>query len=139
MLERLAPVDREPTRTSLLEALRARTASLHAIAERTGIVADILQRRAGIDGYRLLLRNLLPVYRSLEQELAAHRTSAVTGLIFHPGLARAAAIEADLKALRGPEDLPFLPEAARYTEAIHHASQGRGARLIAHAYARYLG
>jgi heme oxygenase (biliverdin-producing, ferredoxin) len=142
MLERVNEAGRELRPASLLEALRERTKQLHAQAERTGIVAEILHRRVAVAGYALLLRNLLPVYRTMEQALAAHRTSAVVGLIVRPELDRAAAIEADLQTIAGlcdTADLPELPEAARYANAIRQASEGSGIRLIAHAYARYLG
>lgn len=127
---------------SLLEALRERTGELHALAERTGIVADILHRRAGRDGYALLLRNLLPVYRSMEQALAERQTSPVLGMIVRPELYRTAAIESDLRAMtsfRPAEALTELPAAARYVDAIRRCSEGSGIRLIAHAYTRYLG
>lgn len=142
MLERVSEAGRELRPASLLEALRERTKQPHALAERTGIVADILHRRANVTGYALLLRNLLPVYRTMEHALAGKRSSAVVGLIVHPELDRAAAIEADLRiiaSLYGIVDLPLLPEATRYVDAIRRASEATGSRLIAHAYARYLG
>src|SRR5215470_16231373 len=117
MLERVSEAGRELRPASLLEALRERTKQLHAQAERTGIIAEILHRRVSVTGYALLLRNLLPVYRTMEQALVAHRTSAVVGLIVRPELDRAAAIEADLLAIASVyriADLPQLPEALRY-------------------------
>ena len=142
MLERLNEAGRELRPASLLEALRERTRQLHAIAERTGIVAEILHRRASLAGYALLLRNLLPVYQAMEQGLTEHRTSAVVGMLVRPELDRFGAIEADLRAianLYSIGDLPRLPESFRYVAAIRQASRGTGVRLIAHAYARYLG
>lgn len=142
MLERLSEAGRELRPASLLEALREQTKQLHAVAERTGIVAEILHRRGSLFGYALLLRNLLPVYRTMEQGLAAQRTSAVVGLLVRPELDRAGAIESDLHVianLYGIDDLPLLPEASRYADVISEASKGTGIRLIAHAYARYLG
>lgn len=142
MLERVSDAGRELRPASLLEALRERTRELHATAERTGIVAEILHRRADLFGYALLLRNLLPVYRTMEQALAAQRGSAVVGLLVRPGLDRAGAIEADLRTIAdmyGLGDLPQLPESVRYTDVIQLASEGTGVGLIAHAYARYLG
>lgn len=142
MLERVNEAGRELRPASLLEGLRERTKQLHAQAERTGIVAEILHRRVHVSGYALLLRNLLPVYRTMEHALAAHRTSAVVGLIVRPELDRTTAIEADLQTIASLyriTDLPQLPEAVRYANAIRQASEGSGIRLIAHAYARYLG
>jgi len=142
MLEHVSNAGRVLRPASLLEALRERTKALHALAERTGIVTEILHRRASVVGYALLLRNLLPVYRAMEQSLAAHGTSPVVGPIVRPELYRTDAIVADLDALAKLHrfnELPQLPEAARYADAIGQAAEGAGVRLIAHAYTRYLG
>lgn len=125
---------------SLLEALRGRTRDLHTQAERTGIIADILQGRSSRDGYALLLRNLLPVYQVLEEQMARHARSPLIGPLLRPELARTKSIEQDLQALSvDVPAVPLLTAAADYVEAIFSASGGDGGRLIAHAYARYLG
>ena len=142
MLERVNDAGRDLRPASLLEALRERTRELHATAERTGIVAEILHRRADLFGYALMLRNLLPVYRTMEQALAAQQGSVVVGCMVRPELDRAGAIESDLRVISDRYrigDLPELPESIRYADAIRQASGGTGVRLIAHAYARYLG
>jgi len=57
-----------------------------------------------------------------------------------PALNRAAAISFDLGQLADNwSELPLLPAARDYAAAISAASAGAGQRLIAHAYARYLG
>src|SRR5215475_6650497 len=125
MLERVSEAGRQLRPASLLEALRERTKQLHAQAERTGIVAEILHRRANVVGYALLLENLLPVYRTMEQALAEQKNSALVGLITRPELNRADAIESDLSVIASLHrigDLPQLPEATRYADAIHEAS-----------------
>jgi heme oxygenase len=139
MLERLEGTEGLLQSASLLEGLRERTRQLHTEAERTGIVADMLRGRARREDYARLLRNLLPVYRTLEEELAKHASSPLLGPIVRGELERAEAIEADLQhlALLGSE--PVLPEAVSYANAIRQASAGDGSRLIAHAYVRYLG
>ena len=125
---------------SLLEALRERTKALHTQAERTGLIAEILHGRGTQSGYLLLLRNLLPVYATMEAELVRHRGSPGIGAIVCPELSRAAAIESDLAHLSDRwSELPLLPAALAYAAAISAASAGAGHRLIAHAYARYLG
>ena len=111
-----------------LDAVKAATWALHTRAERSGIVADILAGRAGRDGVALLLRNLLPVYLVLDASRFGE-----------PGLVRAAAIEADLRML-SPDLFPaLLPEGRAYAERVQQAAQRSDARLIAHAYVRYLG
>lgn len=124
----------------LLEALRERTADLHTKAERSGIIADILHGRADRDGYVLMMRNLLPVYQALEQGLQRRIASPVVAPVARSELARANAIEADLAALAADwSTWPVLPEAGYYVDAIVRSAEGDGSRLIAHAYARYLG
>ncbi len=140
MLERLDTAGRSLRPASLLEALRERTKDLHTRAERSGIIADILHGRATRDGYGLMLRNLLPVYQALEEELARYAGSPVVGSIVRSELTRAGAIERDLQSLSvETSELPVLPATANYVKAIVQASGGDGGRLIAHAYARYLG
>lgn len=140
------PVTRPPSDGSppqgLADLLRARTRVLHAQAERSGILADILRGRAGRSGYALLLRNLLPAYEALETGLARHRDTPGIGGLLASGLARAPTIESDLAALAGVawrDRLPLLDVGRRYGERVAVAAEGGGARLVAHAYVRYLG
>jgi heme oxygenase len=133
---------RSEPRDSLSEALRARTAELHRQAERAGIVNDILRGEATRHGYALLLRNLLPAYEAMEQGLDRHRATRGTGLFAKHGLYRATALRADLAALAGDDwarTTPLLPAGAAYRDRLTVAAGGDGARLIAHAYARYMG
>ncbi|WP_315725284.1 MULTISPECIES: biliverdin-producing heme oxygenase [unclassified Bradyrhizobium] len=123
---------------SLLEAMRDRTKALHVTAERTGLVAELLRGRGTVQAYALLLRNLLPVYETLEAELIRHQASAVVGHIVRSELHRSAAIRADLAQLDAT-DLTVLPEAIAYVRAIREAGSGSGHPLLAHAYTRYLG
>jgi len=156
MLKRVDEAGRQLRPASLLEALRERTKALHTQAERSGIIAEILHGRGTRAGYALLLRNLLPVYATMEAELARHHGSSGTGSVFCPELNRAAAIGSDLGHLLDTwsstsqgtsqgtwqdtwQELPLLPAACDYVAAISAASAGGGQRLIAHAYARYLG
>jgi len=57
----------------IVTALYLRTKALHVEAERTGIIRDLLRGEATREGYVLLLRNLLPAYRAMEQGLVRHR------------------------------------------------------------------
>jgi heme oxygenase len=140
MLERPEGTEGLVRSASLLEGLRERTQQLHTEAERSGIVADMLRGRARREDYGRLLRNLLPVYRTLEEELAKHASSPLLGPIVRGELERADAIEADLRHLGvPPSEQPVLPESAAYANAIRQAAAGDGSRLIAHAYVRYLG
>lgn len=121
--------------------LRERTRLLHAEAERSGFVREILRGRACQDGYALLLRNLLPAYRQMELGLERHRLTPGVRAIAQPSVYRTRALEADLENLRGrawSRSLPLLPAGDRYARRVVAATKGEGSRLIAHAYVRYL-
>jgi heme oxygenase (biliverdin-producing, ferredoxin) len=127
---------------SLTEMMRNATLRLHARAERSGIVNDILRGKASRYSYALLLRNLLPAYQTLEAGLEAHRRSSPVQAAACRELYRAAALSADLVQLSGskwPSMLPLLAAGEKYAQHVAHASRDDGARLIAHAYTRYLG
>jgi heme oxygenase (biliverdin-producing, ferredoxin) len=127
---------------SVVTALYFRTKALHLEAERTGIIRDLLQGNASREGYILLLRNLLPSYMELEQGLERYHRSVLLNQVANYRLDRAPTIESDLVALCGrawKDDVPLLPESELYARRIAKAAEGDGARLIAHAYTRYLG
>jgi heme oxygenase (biliverdin-producing, ferredoxin) len=127
---------------SVVTALYLRTKTLHVEAERTGIIGDLLRGNASRDGYILLLRNLLPAYQAMERGLARHRKTPGLGALANYRLDRAPAIESDLSALCGKSwqrDITLLPAGDNYARRVAEAAQGNGARLIAHAYTRYLG
>jgi heme oxygenase (biliverdin-producing, ferredoxin) len=131
-----------PLHDSIVTALYLRTKSLHVEAERTGIIRDILRGEASRKGYILLLRNLLPAYREMEQGLERHRGSPIFNALANYRLDRAPAIESDLISLCGKgwrRTIPVLDAAETYAQRIAKAVEGNGARLIAHAYTRYLG
>jgi len=133
--ERIRPV-------GLVAAMRHRTRRLHAEAERSGIVREVLRGTATTDGYALLLRNLHPVYRALEDGLERHRRTPLLRDLARSELYRSAAIEADLAALVGltwPESLPLLAAGRRYAARVEVAGDGDGSLLLAHAYTRFLG
>ncbi|MGP9810455.1 biliverdin-producing heme oxygenase [Rhodopseudomonas sp. NSM] len=127
---------------SVVTALYVRTKALHLEAERTGVVAEILRGAASREAYVLLMRNLHPAYRAIEDGLERHRNSPILAPLASWRLARTAAIAADLAALAGPDwaqQWPLLPEGNAYANTVALAAEGDGSRLIAHAYTRYLG
>jgi heme oxygenase (biliverdin-producing, ferredoxin) len=127
---------------SVVTALYLRTKTLHLEAERSGIVRELLRGSANRDGYILLLRNLLPVYQAMERGLDRHRKTPGIGALANYRLDRAPAIKSDLVALCGEawqHNIPLLSTGDHYARRITEVSQGNGARLIAHAYTRYLG
>ncbi len=126
--------------SSLADLLRERTRRLHAQAERSGILHELLAGRASRRAYALWLRNLAPVYEALERALEGPgRSSALRGIAL-PQVYRSEALAADLLALGGPdwrEGLEWLPAGRHYAERI--GALGGGSQLVAHAYTRYLG
>ncbi|MFO1057947.1 MAG: biliverdin-producing heme oxygenase [Dongiaceae bacterium] len=132
----------EGTESGLADRLRERTAGLHAEAERSGIVREMLRGAPSRRGHALLLRNLLPAYRALERGLAAHAASPGVRWTARPEVFRAPAIAHDLALLAGTgwgESLALLPAGERYGRQAAAAAAGDGGRLVAHAYVRYLG
>jgi heme oxygenase len=121
--------------------LRQETKQAHTRAERSGLMRNMLTGKLEPAHYTALLANLHPVYRSLEQELSQHASDPMVAPIYHPGLARLAALEQDLVALAGPAweaAFPATGAAITYAERIHLAAK-EPALLVAHAYTRYLG
>lgn len=129
-------------RLGLADAMRERTRALHVKAEQSGIIREILQGRASRGGYVLYLRNLLPVYEQLETSIEKQcHLPALAGMAQRE-IYRSPALRSDLEALGGAEwktSVPVLSAASRYAERIALAARGDGARLLAHAYTRYLG
>jgi len=128
--------------SSLSDVLRKRTAILHAEAERSGIVNDILRGKASRSSYALLLRNLLPAYCELEQALNSKKASPLLAVFTAPELSRTRRIVEDLASISGQHwtrELPLLDAGERYAASVAAAGSGEGIGLIAHAYVRYFG
>jgi heme oxygenase len=134
--------DEGDTSVGVIDALYVRTRTLHAEAEKSGIIADILRGLATREGYVLLLRNLYPAYRELERGIERHSDAAGMKILADYKLDRAGAIASDLMALNGEdwaETIALLPEGEAYARRVTQAAEGDGTRLIAHAYTRYMG
>lgn len=127
---------------SMADRMRERTRGLHAEAEESGIVREIISGRIDRPRYVLFMRNLLPVYQQLELGLARMKAQPGIGDLYRPELFRTQALVADLRTLGGPDfetALPLLPAGQRYADRVRVAGGGDGRLLIAHAYTRYLG
>jgi heme oxygenase len=130
------------SRPSLGDALRKRTWPLHRQAEGGGIIFDILHGKASRLGYAMFLRNLLPAYLEMERGLERLQHAPGLGVLAQPVLYRSRALESDLAELCGSgwrRSVPLLHAGERYGRLVAIAAEGNGARLIAHAYVRYLG
>ena len=132
----------------LAQRLRESTATLHREAERSPFMAALLSGRADRRAYQRLLVNLLPIYAALEPLLHAHREHAWLAPVWHPAMARLPALGRDIAELQrlSPRDLsPPLPASLDYAARLKRLAQDAPApdvhvaRLLAHAYVRYLG
>jgi heme oxygenase len=109
-----------------LDVVRKATWSLHTQAERSGVIAAILDGTATQARVALFWRNLLPIYEILDSTEFAR-----------PDLVRGPALRSDLDVLAPDGWPPLLPAAAAYCDALQ-APLSRP-RALAHAYVRYLG
>jgi heme oxygenase len=128
----------------LPERLRLETRDLHAAAERSGVMGELVRGRLGLAGYRALINNLHAIYVALESALDAHQGSAHVAPVRMPRLYRAAPLASDLQAMGGMAavgaDLADLADVADATTAYVQRLAGLSEpELVAHAYVRYLG
>lgn len=125
----------------LVDRLRQETRTHHRAAEHAGIMPALLRGEIDASHYARLLHDLLAVYDSLELALRAHARHAVVGHVVFPALFRHDALVADLATLDHPPGAgsPVTPAAQALVERIRHLARDDPARLVAHAYVRYLG
>lgn len=128
--------------------LREATAAQHRQAERSRFMAALIAGRADHRSYRLLLHNLLPIYGALEPLLQAHREHAWLAPVWAPAMARLPALQNDIAEWQrlAPSDLgPPLPASVHYAHRLNSllldttSLDTAIARLLGHAYVRYLG
>jgi heme oxygenase len=115
---------------------------LHTTAERSGIVNDILRKKADRRGYAMLLRNLLPAYCAMENGVRHLSGDHPFNVFGRAELCRADRIVSDLRAIYGGDwerQLPLLESGRSYALDVEAAASGRGDGLIGHAYVRYFG
>lgn len=129
-------------RASLAQRLRSDTASLHAQAERSGVMPDLLRGKLDRLAYCRLLRNLHEIYLALERELTRHAAHCHIAPIYAAELLRHAALGADLDVLHGPgwkDTLQVASACAQYVARLQGIGDANPGMLVAHAYVRYLG
>ncbi len=119
--------------------LRTETADLHRLAERTGIMQDMLHGRLQRPDYVTLIRNFHLVYQAMEECLVRHAADPVVQPFRHAGLDRTDALAADLAYLHGPRWHAEVPVSAAGEEYAGRVRAASPPLLVAHAYVRYLG
>lgn len=133
---------RSPHPPDLAAQLRAATWPLHRAVEAGAFVRDLLGGRVERGRYCLMLRGLHEIYVALEAALARHAGLDLLLAARAPGLARTAALAADLDQLHGQawrRELASLPAADAYAARLRELADSEPPRLLAHAYVRYLG
>lgn len=119
----------------LPDLLKESTRDLHAQAERSGVMAALLDGRLSRAGYARLLRHLHALYAALEARLDAHGDDPRLRPLALSGLRRSAALAADLAVL-APAEAPLAPALVDY---VDHLGRATPAQLAAQVYVRYLG
>ncbi len=122
---------------TLAQRLKAETRELHARAERSGVMADLLAGHISRASYVALLVNLHALYGALEAALDGHADDERLRALWHPALRRASALRADLAAF-GASCFDGAADAAEYVQRLATAAAAPH-RLVAHVYVRCLG
>lgn len=120
----------------LSSRLRQGAHDLHQVAERSGLMADLLRGRLTRVEYTLMLLNLQAIYVALEKGLA--HASIMPKMDFAP-LYRADAIARDLAFLGHWPRVPLCAATKGYVQHLEVLSASGSPLLLAHAYVRYLG
>ena len=127
------------TRAGLAARLKEETRQLHTLAERSGVMADLLRGRLSLVGYCALLRNLQAIYAALEAGLDKHPVDA---RLWRPELSRLKALEQDLDRLHAGAwrtDEPLMKATTAYVSRLTLLARTDPVLLLAHSYLRYLG
>jgi heme oxygenase len=127
------------TQAGLASRLKEETQGLHRLAERSGIMADLMSGRISLATYCALLGNLRAIYAALEAGLDQ---APVDSRLWRPELRRLPALERDLDRLQAGSRQAasaLLPAAAAYVRRLVALTQTDPQLLLAHAYLRYLG
>jgi heme oxygenase (biliverdin-producing, ferredoxin) len=123
------------------DALKSGTRAWHARAERSGVMAALLDRSIRPPAYVALLFNLLSLYETLESVMAGLPLALGRAEDWMPA-PRSAALRHDLQSLEtlGWHAPPVVEAAtATYIQRLQAMSVSAPHRLIGHAYARSLG
>lgn len=141
MLQPLTPAPEAPSTSILPERLRAQTRDLHALSERSGVMAQLLRAELALPGYCALLRNLQALYAALEAALTRNGQHPALVALDLAVLQRESALAADLQALAGPgwHGLPLAPALQAYVRRLDEIAARAPLLLVAHVYVRYLG
>jgi len=134
-----------PTDTSkltLADEMKTATAELHRLAEKTGVVADMLNQRVCLANYVLYARNLLHIYQLMESPIIPESHVPQLDAFLDPKLKRADLLERDLDNLVGRNQwlrFPLMPGTKNYGKNIESVKAKAPIAIVGHCYVRYLG
>ncbi|MFD0556319.1 heme oxygenase [Stackebrandtia endophytica] len=111
-------------------------------SDETDLLGALLSGDLHLDDYTALHAQQYFVYRLLDEAQEALRDHPVAGRFNFPELGRAAAFEADLALLIGPDwrdRVEPIPATRRYLDRMREVCFDWAGGFIAHHYTRYLG
>ena len=129
------------TDTPLSHRLRAETKEAHTIAERSGIMRDLLRGTITLPAYVLLLKNLAALYQAMEVELDRNANHAALQGVDWNAVRRYPALQHDIAQLIDSTAATdaLAPATLEYVARVHELGDHAPELLFAHAYLRYLG
>jgi heme oxygenase (biliverdin-producing, ferredoxin) len=121
--------------------LRLETRHAHVRAERSGIMRQLLRGEIDRGEYVVLLQELTRLYAALEDALDRRQTHPLVAPLETNTLRRLPRLLADLSELAGTSLVcaPTCDATRAYVLRVRDAAEHEPARLVAHAYVRYLG
>lgn len=122
--------------------LRSETSAAHRAAEGSVLVKQVLTGTIELRNYCRMMVNLHAIYQELERQMERCAAHAAIRHIADARLARTAAIEQDLSRLMGErwsEAIQLEGATTTYLGRLATIAEQQPARLVAHAYVRYLG
>lgn len=127
----------------LADLLKAETWSLHAEAEKTGIVADIIRQRVQMVDYLNFIQNLREIYKTLESEMSWLSRFEPLRVFFTSSLFRHQHLNHDYETLLSQHSALDVgrihPVTRTYCAHIRDSQTNKPAAMLAHIYVRYLG
>lgn len=127
---------------SFAARIRAATTAAHRDAEGGQYMKDLMAGALSAEGYAQLVAQHHAVYEALEAIGRQLADDPVVRMFDHPGLARVAALEADLQVLLGDDwrtEMVITPETAAYRDRLWEVAPTWPGGFVAHHYVRYLG
>ena len=83
------------------DEMKRKTSVQHRMAEKSGVVADILKRTVKFSDYVLYLRNLSAVYETIESPSEVNSSAFDLNTFLDSSLARSSSLKLDLDNLMG--------------------------------------